>query len=96
MVLIPLDQGCFLFALATAIRTYLDGLNPFGSGMFFILYPGTFYARKDGVLIPLDQGCFLFSGRRERWCRDRGLNPFGSGMFFILVSFIAMKRLLQS
>lgn len=38
VVLIPLDQGCFLFALPYTITTTDYCLNPFGSGMFFIQY----------------------------------------------------------
>ena len=35
-VLIPLDQGCFLFKRIHIMPAICDSLNPFGSGMFFI------------------------------------------------------------
>ena len=37
IVLIPLDQGCFLFPLGNRFGHLPKRLNPFGSGMFFIL-----------------------------------------------------------
>ena len=35
-VLIPLDQGCFLFDMKKIVNLTQHRLNPFGSGMFFI------------------------------------------------------------
>ena len=65
VVLIPLDQGCFLFALPYTITTTDYCLNPFGSGMFFIQIAKLENENGKQVLIPLDQGCFLFTAARR-------------------------------
>ena len=77
-------QGRFLFAGALQNIYRPFGLNPFGSGTFFIL-TANYYLLVGKVLIPLVQGRFLFAVWKLVEKVLESLNPFGSGTFFIPV-----------
>ena len=57
-VLIPLDQGCFLFLCESLLEKGIVRLNPFGSGMFFILNHIAETAREIS-LNPFGSGMFF-------------------------------------
>jgi len=55
-----LVQGRFLFWRLCESLLEKGGLNPFGSGTFFIHFASFIEERIEAVLIPLVQGRFLF------------------------------------
>ena len=81
-VLIPLVQGRFLFRLAPNRKFTGKGLNPFGSGTFFILTQHLATAEQTG-LNPFGSGTFFIQYFDTKTLFANGLNPFGSGTFFI-------------
>ena len=84
-------QGRFLFISRIKILAEQAGLNPFGSGTFFIRILCRKRYKSHFVLIPLVQGRFLFTRESLRYIWTTSLNPFGSGTFFINTDFEIKK-----